>query len=463
MVRVGQRAFMLLVGLGVALGLSGCFGKSSADDPREAETTPTAPSTTGPGVVRGRWALYTLPTATDSGGAAVAFAGERSAVVLGGGRLAELRVGVGLQDHGAAPADVIDGPVAAGPGRVALLVMRRASGGRGQLAVVLVNTDGSQSAVLPVATVAGPRAVDHALLGSSSAGELTVVWHELLDRERVFLASASPGGPFGPRVVVAPGLYDASLPDLALGVGPAGHLAVVTNGRRGLIARVRPPDGSLGPPGSVGPTYGQDDIDVDVDADGNVLVAWSTTTPGEEAEEGRQNFNNRIAVFAARRDARDGRFGSARRLLASDPESDEGLPDVAAAFDAAGGATVVFAAMDAGRRREPLLAFTARPGGRFDTRQRLAAATDPGARVDLAASSDGRMAVATRGNSRVRAALRAPRARRFGRLKPLARLRSVEEPVIAFAPDGRAAVVAWLGSTRVRRERRPAITVAVRR
>lgn len=456
-----RRAFILLAGAAGALGFAGCFGNSTADDPRDP-TTPGASTTMRP-VVRGGWTLYTLPTPTRRGSVGLAFAGERSAVVLGGGRLATLKVGEGLEARGAAPADVLDGPVAAGRGRVALLVMRRVAGDRGQLAVVLVASDGSESTVVPVATVAAPGAVDAAVLASSADGELSVVWYESLEREQVFLATAPAGGSFGPRVEVGPALYDAPLPDLALGVGPAGHLAVVTNGRRGtLTARFRPPGGALGPPEAVGPTYGQDDIAVDVDGDGDVLVAWSTSTPGEEAAEGADAFNNRIAVFVAQRDVRGGRFRPAQRLLASDPEGDEGPPDVAVAFDAAGGAAVVFPAVRAGRGREPLLAFTARPRQRFDRRQRLAAATDPGARVDVAAGSDGRMIVATGRSSRVLVGLRAPRARSFGRLKPLARLAPGEDPVAGFAPGAQAAVVASLRSM-PGGQQQSAITVAVHR
>jgi len=459
-----QRPFISLAVVAVGLGFAACGVRPSGGDSPDLSSRPGA-SVPTPEDGPGRWTLYTLRTRGDGGSAALAFTGDRSAVVLGGGRVAALRLGVGLADRGSAPADVLDGPVAAGAGRAALLVMRPASGGQAQLAVVGVAADGSRSAVLPVATVAGPRAVDYALLGSSDAGELTVVWHELDDeQDTVRLAIAPPASAFGPAVTVGRAEYDAPELDLALGVGPAGHVVVVTNdGRGNLIARVRPPGGELGSPEVVGPTHGQDQIDIGVDADGNVLVAWSTVTPGEEAEDGNENFNNRVGVYAARRDVRDGRFAQAQRLLASDPESEEGPPDVAAAVGAEGRSVVVFQATRAGRGREPLLAFGAGRRERFGSPQRLAKATDPEAPVDLAASSDGRVLVATRHDARVLAARRASGARRFGKLTTLAPLRSAESPVAGFAPDAGAAVVTWLGSTSAAGRRMRAIRVAVHR
>ena len=461
MVAMGPRKCVPLAVVAVTLAFAACGGKPSGGG-SQPRTASTASSPAQPAASPG-WILRTLPTRTRDGSLRLAFTDERSAVVLGGGRLAKLRLGVGIVDAGAAPADVIDGPVAAGPGRAALLVMRPASGGRAQLTVVVVTAEGSTSAVLPVAMVPGPR-VDHALLRASRAGELAVVWQEL-GGDQVFLATSPPDGAFGLPVAVAPARFDAPDPELALEVGPAGHLVVISNGPRGtLSARVRPPGGALGPPETVGPTHGADDIAVDVDANGDLLVAWSTMTAGEEAEEGPEDdFNNRVAVYAARREARRGRFTAPRRLFSSDPESDEGLPDVAAAFDAMGLATVAFTAVRAGRGPEPLLAFTAARRQPFGAPQRLTAGTDLEPGVDLAAGSDGRMLLATRRNVRILAGFRASGARRFGPLEPLARLAVAEEPVAAFAPGARAAVVGWLGSTLGRRERRPAITVAVHR
>jgi hypothetical protein len=442
----------------VALVVAACGGTQRGDAVAATEANAVSSA-----AFRG-WRVKSLPTRTRDGRVGIAFTGGRSAVVLGGGRLIALRLGArtGLVDTGRAPAGVIDGPVAAGPGRAALLVMRPAAAGRAELAVVLLDAAGQLLSVTPVATVEGPRAVGQAILGASGEGELSVVWHSL-ERDAVLLASAAPNGSFEAPLTVARARYDAPELDLALAVGPAGHLAVVTNGASGVLsARTRVPGGQLGPAERVGRTRGRDAIAIDVGADGDLLVAWSTVSAGEEAEEGSEDLDNQLAVYAVRRDLQRGRFTAAQRLSSSNPESDEGLPDVAAAWDASGRATVAFHAGRAGRQPGPLQVFTARSRQRFGSGQRLGASSaEPG--TDLAAASDGRMLLATRRGVRVHAALRDPGTSSFARLRPLGQPTVADDPVVAFSPDARAAVVVWSSSMTGRDERRASIAVAVHR
>lgn len=287
-------------------------------------------------------------------------------------------------------------------------------------------------------------------IGTDRAGNLTVLL-ETYDG-RILVVDRPPGGQFGPPHDIARGTLPTRGGGKVLAVGPRGDAVVIfqtgsySERDERFFASVRPAGGSFGAPVEIPGSRETLDFAPAMDAQGNLLVAFSAdrperTAPGLDA-----------GVFAAFRPA-GGEFGPSE-LISSPANANEPV----AAFDAAGNALVAFNDVTGG------VQVVRRPaGGRFEAPQTLGSDGLVPDRPLLEVDPQGRAVVAWnrqvgRGSARVLAAFGSshrPESFRRGRTVS-ARIDEAAQLDVAIGPGGVATVV-WERRARGRLQIRAAI------
>lgn len=227
----------------------------------------------------------------------------------------------------------------------------------------------------------------------------------------------------------------AACPEAAAAPGGAAVVAAIPGRGRSVRAAVREPGGAFGAPVRLRRGGGTNlAAAVAVSQAGHAVVAWAQRRGAELKE--------RYRVLVARR-APGGSFGPVEALTGWQEGNGFRTPEVVAATDAAGAATVAwFLPLPLSPRtgdRTAVEAASAAPGARFAV-QRVAT-TEVLTRPALAVAADGWALLAHDGYGGVSTYERAPGATRFTRVLS-ARDTASGSPVVAVR-DGGGGLVAW--------------------